>query len=113
MVQIEAPETAYLNATTLHQRVALRLKNGIDREIDIFGGELRMARGKPGTEGGTGHADILARSTAPGYSAAGLPTTTNPELQSLPRPLHRKWRHEILQRQACRLFSRENGFHDV
>lgn len=47
MDQIEAPAPAYLNASTFRQRAALRLGNGFDGEVDIFGGELWMALGKP------------------------------------------------------------------
>ena len=111
--QIKAPETAHLNAATFRQRAALRLNNGFDGEIDIFGSELRVALGKPRDERGTGHAHILARSSAPGYSAAELRRATNPELQRLPRPLYRKRLHQVSQRQMCWLSSRKNSLHDV
>jgi hypothetical protein len=39
--------------------------------------------------------------------------TPNAELQPLPRPFHRKWQHQVLQRQMRRLFSCQNRFYDV
>lgn len=39
--------------------------------------------------------------------------TTHPELDPLPRPLHRKRQHQILQGQVRRLSARQYGFHDV
>lgn len=109
MDQIKAPATAYRNASTFRQRAALRLGNGFDGEFDIFGGELRMAFGKPGNGIGTGHhAHILARTIAPGYSTANLHGSTDPERFSLPRPFHREGQHWMLPREARRLFAHQN-----
>ena len=64
VVEPEASEAAYFNAVPLHQRVAQRFKNGLDRKFSIFGGELREEGSESVDEFGADHRRILRGTSA-------------------------------------------------
>jgi hypothetical protein len=59
VVQAKAPETTNLYALSLSKGAAQRIKNDLDRKIDVLGGVLWGPCGKPVDQLGTGHWNIL------------------------------------------------------
>ncbi len=64
VVEPEASETAYFNAVPLRQRVAQRVKNGLDRKFSILGGELREEGSESVDKFGADHRRILRGTSA-------------------------------------------------